>query len=686
MIKFPIFNKLEVNHFGLYPDKQGNPGLSVHFKAGLTLILGANGLGKTTLITILYRLLTGPYDIPSLTARRSNLGSAKLKPTALNPTAKRVFARCVTDGAKNANACLSLTIGNTEVVIERRLRDLALTKLLIDNKHMELDETAVYQPHVTNLVGVWSFGDWILLLRHMVFYFEDRRALVWDPSAQRQLLRLLLLPAPIARQWTEDERTILELDSRMRNLTSIANREENTLTVAENQVQCSDNVRKELQTLQQLQATDVDQREKLDQSLLYLDEERKNAQLHYLKLQQERESRYREFERAKLIAVESRFPQNSDSARYILGHLFAEQDCLVCGNHAPEAATLLENRINQNLCVICGAGLVEPVAEVDMSAADRRVKKSSKTLEMIGPSLSDASRKREESRAEFENCRTKLMELDVQIAKRTARIDELVRCLPPSEQKIHDQRSELALLRRRIEELSAELTNKRDVFSAFVDTQNQAMVSQSDKIREKFADIASDFLLEIVNLVWAPQSARVGQTGETIRFPAFELDMTGTNFPTPVRRTGPDHVSESQREFIDLAFRMSLMEVVSEEACSLVIDAPESSLDAVFATRAANVLSNFAGSNRNNRLIITSNLVEGGLIPKLLKQPIQPDDGIARVVDLFKIAEPTAAIRELGDEYDVIMQKLMAELDQSNATADSHGETGLLSENARSSD
>lgn len=140
--------------------------------------------------------------------------------------------------------------------------------------------------------------------------------------------------------------------------------------------------------------------------------------------------------------------------------------------------------------------------------------------------------------------------------------------------------------------------------------------------------------------------------------------MSGTNFPSPVRRTGPDHVSESQREFIDLAFRMALMHVASASGCSsLVIDAPESSLDAVFVTRAADVLARFAHSSRCNRLITTSNLVEGELIPELLKKSSASGDRISRVLDLFKIAEPTAAIREMRGEYDRIMKNLLAKVE-----------------------
>ena len=568
----------------------------------------------------------------------------------------------VTDGAQDASARMTLAIGDNEVIVKRRLRDLALSELVIDSKPMRLDETKVYQSQIAKLVGVWSFGDWILLLRHMVFYFEDRRALVWDPSAQRQLLRLLLLPAPAARKWTEDERAILELDSRMRNLRFAVYREEQALTQVETRARQSADVRQELETLEQLQLTDITQREVLDQNFIALDDARQNARLRYFKAQQERENRYRSFERAKLLAVESRFPDKSDSARYILEHLFAEADCLVCGNHVPNAAALLQKRITDNDCVVCGADLSESTVEIPATAiADRRAKSAAKALDAIEPELSDAFNKHQATTEEFDNASAQLAKLDAKIAERTARIDLLISRLPPSEQDIHKQRSELASMRSRTDALTAALAKRRDAFGAFVDTQNHAMVSHSSAIMETFAAFAGGFLLETVNLVWAPQRARVGQTGETIQFPSFELDMTGADFPTAVRRSGPEHVSESQREFVDLAFRMSLMQVASEQGLSsLVIDAPESSLDAVFVTRAADVLAKFANSQGGNRLTITTNLVQGDFVPELLKRSASPGDRISRIVNLFEIAEPTAAIRELRTEYRAIMARLIA--------------------------
>jgi hypothetical protein len=236
----------------------------------------------------------------------------------------------------------------------------------------------------------------------------------------------------------------------------------------------------------------------------------------------------------------------------------------------------------------------------------------------------------------------------------------LVRRLPPEEAEIHKQRSELAVMRSRVEELRSEVTSRRETFRLFVNELNRELVKWSEGVKLAFDAFAEGFLLERCRLIWSPQKARIGETGEMVEFPAYDLELSGTNFPSPVRRDGPDQVSESQREFIDLAFRMALMEIGGQsKGGSLIIDAPESSLDAVFVSRAAAVLSRFASRSHHNRLLITTNITEGTLVPKLLANCTTEADRADRVVDLFEIAVPTAAVREMRAEYDKVRAMLL---------------------------
>jgi DNA repair exonuclease SbcCD ATPase subunit len=638
-----------------------DPGLHIAFQPGITLILGANGLGKTTVVNVLFRLLTGPWDLPGI-AHRTTLGTGTLEPKALNPYASAVFAGRVFDGAKKATATLEFTLHNSRIVVERRLTDLTLRRFAVDGEERPTSESE-YQDAIARLVGLWGFGDWILALRHLIFYFEDRRALVWDPSAQRQILRFLFLSVESARRWTEEERRILELDSAVRNLNNVITRESRAINLAQAKLKSAPDIRAELRVLEQLQTNDLAQRETLNESFPDTAAQRASTRLRVLTVEQERESRFRDLERARLLAIEARFPTHAQSARYILAQLMTEGTCLVCGNTAPQAAAQFEDRIKERRCIVCDSDLSQEETPVLTSAAsDRRVRHAATQLAEAEAQLLQAREDLASATDLYEQLVHQVAQLDAASTQRAARIQDLVALLPPEEAQVYQQRTDLSAMDGRLQAMRQDLEAKRGDFSAFLESINRDLVTQSNAITAAFHRYAEGFLLEQCILRWSPQHSRLGQSGELIAFPAFELDMSGVGFVTPVRRTGPEEVSESQREFIDLAFRMALMEVSATGGGGcLVMDAPESSLDAVFVSRAAKVLGRFADGGDDNRLVITSNLVEGQLIPDLLREKV-PGSVNGRVVDLFTEAAPTAALQELRDEYRAALEQLWAKV------------------------
>ncbi len=101
---------------------------------------------------------------------------------------------------------------------------------------------------------------------------------------------------------------------------------------------------------------------------------------------------------------------------------------------------------------------------------------------------------------------------------------------------------------------------------------------------------------------------------------------------------------------------MALIEEAGTDGTgSMVMDAPESSLDAIFVRRAVTVLGKFAQPRRKNRLIVVSNLVEGDLIPELVGLTTSSDD---QIVNMFDIAIPTAAVRDNKRQYNNLMRRL----------------------------
>lgn len=630
----------------MYPGTAANPGLNIDLQRGTTIVLGANGLGKTTLVTLLYRMCSGPFELRGL--GMGDLGGRNVEPIPLTPGARRALADRVTDGAQEAVATIAMTVGSAQFHLTRRLRDLALTAFSVGGEHCAPDED-VYQARVAESAGVPAFGDWLLFLRYLVFYFEDRRALVWDPSAQRQLIRLLFFPPERAAEWATRERTVQALDSQMRNLQAVVTRQEFTIAQEQGASMAAPGVREELQALSKLQEVDEPKRDAASDRILGLDAERQRARLDALTAEQDHESALRDLERLQLRTIDAAFPSGNETAKYLFTQLLGDGQCLACEQLALDAVESLRLRIAQGRCVVCGN---ESSRDAPTPISGRALRRAQTALGAAGEQLAAAVATRIAAEKAHTEEREVVHGLVTAIASRRARIEELLQQLPPSEAVTHERRGELTAMRSQVESMKRDLGVLRMAFRSFIEAVTNDMATRADAVKETFENYAAGFLLENATLVWAPRHEAVGQSGAHVVYPAFELVMASASFASPVRRSEPNQVSESQREFIDLAFRMTLMTVgTTHHRGSLIIDAPESSLDAVFVRRAATVLSRFAQGEGDNRLLITSNLIEGDLIPELLRLAKVRSARDRRVVDLLSVAAPTMATTQHHDEY-----------------------------------
>lgn len=667
MAHFPQLQHMVVEHYGLYPGKDGQGRFEISFRDGLTLILGANGLGKTTLVTMLFRMLSGTGDIPLPQGR---IGSVDLSVQNLDRWSQRQFANRVNDGAQNASAQLRFQLGTQRFHVTRRLSDLALTAFSIDDQPTATEE-ATFRKAITDAAELGSFGDWLLVLRTLVFYFEDRRALVWDPGAQKQLLRALLLNKDVAQEWTRLERKILELDSRMRNLDNALKREKRESTKIDQKTTSAPGVRQALAAaethLDQLQQRHAMLIERLDLT----DRMRHRARLDAIRAEADQDKALRELERARLLTIDAHLPHADESIRFILARLMSDATCLVCGTEDVAARRQsLEQALEARHCVICDS-LLEATAPADVTEiTDARLHALKAAYDAFVVQAADQGRVRDEANAEHLTTSTDLAKCAQERDETDQKVRDLQAQLPPDQRRVTDQQRKLHAANELVVDMRAQIKVARNEFAEFLGAHRSHIAQFADAIKAKFGEAAQGFLFEDSQLSWSPMRMQVGQAGadgvEPVEYPAFAVDLTGSDFAGLKRRDDPDEVSESQREFIDLAFRMALVHVAApHSAASLVIDAPESSLDAVFVERAATVLGRFAktGNQGTNRLVVTSNLGAGTLVPRLLQEINAPGDPMAPVVDLFHAGVPTRAMVAWKKEYEALWAQLLRQID-----------------------
>ena len=641
---------MKIQHYGLYPGPERNGTFEVDFRSGLTLVLGANGLGKTTLMTLIFRLVAGTHDL----SLPDEVGYASLENHEINRAARRQFADRVNDGAQHARAELRFSVSKVEFVVERELTELAMVRLEVDGKALPTEEQA-FHAAILKASGLGTFADWLLILRTLVFFFEDRRALVWDPGAQRQLLRCLFLSPAQAGEWTRQERSILALDSRMRNLQAALRREQRERRKTVDRIRGASNIRAALSaaesSLERLNARHEDLVARVEAG----EDERQRARLSALRAQGEHDQALRELERARLLSIESHLPKAEESMRFLYARLMSDETCLACGTHGLSAKRReLTLALAHRQCLVCESVLPAPNDAV-VDVGDRRIQELQDRVESTLIRALEQARLRDEVNARYQADSEHLSECAVERNDVQDNIRSLISQLPPDERKATEQQSKLHAIEELVAQLRGDLQLERAQFAASLDSYRAEIQTKAAAVKLHFEQIANGFLFEESGLSWAPERRIVGQAGgmDPVEYPAFAVELSGSDFVGLQRRASPNQVSESQREFIDLAFRMALIEVASpDRASTLAIDAPESSLDAVFVDKAAQVLSQFARSSTGSRLIVTSNLGAGELVPQLLRATGAPGHRMDPLVDLFAAGVPTRAMLESKDAYD----------------------------------
>jgi predicted nucleic acid-binding Zn-ribbon protein len=653
-IKFPVLKCIRIDQYQLFPGKD-KKGIAQTFLPGITVIAGINGIGKTTLLNVILRCLTGAYE-PYKFDPYNPVGVHKM-------TSKHVdyFAQRVLDEAKNATVDAEFYFGPDVIRIKRSLNDLEILGLWKNGTKVDGDQGALRKA-IYRSSGAGDEYDFFYVVRSFTFFLEDKVSLIWNPQGQFEIFRILFSGPKEARDLAQLADAIKRLDSDYRNRRVQLNRDRKRLEEATQATNDLSKLQKAIREAQ-LAADDLrgridDQQHKLEDALARRTSLTEKTEKIHLEIEEVTRSYQSQVETFFTTA----FPLLKATTQLILNNLASGTGCLVCNNPNPKYPQTFLERASKGCCPFCGddatsrQGLrMDGVRQRALQVAEERLRELQRSRTVLQHELDTVE-------TEVSKLYQERSHLSSDYLQKKNRLESLTAKLPLPDEECDRQ---LADINRRQEEMDS-LREDRDAktrdYAKMLDVSRRTIEKLKERLTQSFGYYAGEFLAERCTLSWEPTKWRLGEEGELLSFPQFTVEMTSAlSQATGSPRTDENQVSESQKEFIDLAFRMALFDAVREdgERAMLVIETPEASLDAVFVDQAGKLLRRFAlqDNNARNVVIATINLNRENMLRSLLGLD-EPGDAKGkreapkRVINLLTEAVPNAAMRKYRAKYE----------------------------------
>lgn len=610
------------------------------------VILGGNGLGKTTILQSLVYGLAGGLDDEDLESEKGQRWDHKYFRGRLEGRVSSAFVEVT---FKLGSATLSVRRGFTRSVVTR-------FTLGVNGKETNVEVPSAdqaFKDAVCRHGDYRTFDDYRFLVHRLIYLAEDRRGITWDMNAQLRALMLFTPHAVNEQQFRKQRAALKRHDSDMRHANVRINHIRSELVSRRVDVPTPTILvedKKAREAMEQLPGLE-DRLEGLLQRRSRLLTRVRSLEGDEAQLRESLSGLADQRRRAEASALARALASTEDSAVLYLHKLLHSGTCPACGQKARELQRLAAQRAARHECMICGEGegLVK-LDENDYQALDSQMAEKLHAKNSIDLEISDLNYQLDEITREESQLRTtyELTRLTASPALSppskgldTRRLNNVPD--PVLAAELVSNEAEYARLRSAVtvgmEELQA-------TYSDYV----QAAQTATERLVELFEKLACRFLGTKVTLV------TITRKGDD---PFFDFRLYVPRFGDITRET-PDHCSEAQRFFLDIAMRMAMLQLVRELSGhhnSFICETPESALDVSYVDHAAAMFRNFVLDGHS--LIATTNLQRLGLAYRLLEN--SRSEG--RTTDVFDMLQHSNLLTdvqkksgELRDIRDAILE------------------------------
>ncbi|MBC7997683.1 MAG: AAA family ATPase, partial [Leptolyngbya sp.] len=359
-LRLPQLEKVKLRHFSLFT---ANPNAEFQSNIGVVCLVGANGIGKSTLLSAINFALTGTVSDPN----RPFESMEEYYRFTRNYSSNYFRGRIAVSDEEDAEICLSFRIGLYDYEICRglfepdELRELTIrnteTKaVVVDSDEVPRGERhRLYVSHLIEHIGVASFEEFVFL-QHFVFTFdEQRKTLFWNSRIMdRVLYRAFGAEPDMAKRADSLLREIEAADSQVRNYQWEATRMQKRINEIRMHSQAASGAQQKYEVLVGDHEALSKQFDEQSEALKKLDDSIKDANLRLAEHSVQETSLRDEYARFfdKRLNLRPSLPQHP-----IVMQSIADHSCGLCGNETEDAMRAIEAKTNGSTCPLCDSTL-----------------------------------------------------------------------------------------------------------------------------------------------------------------------------------------------------------------------------------------------------------------------------------------------------------------------------------------
>lgn len=638
-IYLPELISIHLRNYTLYPN-----GLdySFDFIKGVNLVLGGNGMGKTTFVNLIKYAIIGNYK-NRYDFRRTYLEKIiqRRQENAATYFSNRMDSNVITDG-KQPFVELTFKIHDAVFHVKRDLQEIRILSVEVNGrtidgeqitqaKYEKLSETEKqpyllykYEKEVERCANI-TFDDLIVFVNEVLFFGEDHKTIMWnsvssgssydvqdelfnkyfnDPQlddARQDALRQAKYFDSLSRHRSEDMRAIKKVLDKIDAAKKQSQSNEIPLRIIElkEKIANASALLKQMQKEQKERTTRIETLENEINlaSSRVVETEKRKAKLESLRNSQIWETlhpSYYKFER-----------------NIRMNHV-----CPLCNK--PNETLVVKLEKSSDNCFVCGSpiekhaadDLTQQYKEVQtiLNSTYNYINEKKREISRLEREVKELDNKFEEHSSYIRNLNTSLRELQYVNAQEVPHGGEIQPFLDEMErlQKEKDENQQ-----KSIEEAAkaAEISNK--------------MVVEVTENVLQFSRIFSSYAEQFLGVECKLTYTKLDDDPSERFYPVID----------GITRKNEEELSESQRFFIDHSFRMAILTFFYQTPTFYIVETPDSSLDISYEHNAAKVFLQFL--EKPNSIIITSNLNNS----TFLRYLIDHSEGYVDVVGLLDIAK-----------------------------------------------